>query len=119
MGRLGDRVNAHVLFVEPTGTPEGFTQTDTWSSAARIPGVTVHVDERGKDAARFGARTSGQVLLYSADGSLEFAGGITPTRGHQGASVGFDRIVSIATGGWTARVTSTVFGCALGEDQDL
>jgi hypothetical protein len=118
MARLGDRVNAHILFVKPAGTPADFAQSDTWSSASRIPSLTLHVDERGRDAARFGARTSGQVLLYGTDGSLEFSGGITATRGHQGASVGFDRIVSIATGHWTARFTSAVFGCALGEGED-
>jgi hypothetical protein len=116
MRRLGDRATAHVLFVRPAGTAPDFTNTDTWASAARIPGVEVHVDERGRDAALFGAKTSGQVVLYGADGKLEFAGGITPTRGHEGDSVGFDRVVGLVSGRWAARVTSAVFGCSLGED---
>ena len=56
----------------------------SWRSAAAIPGVTVHVDHDGGEARRFGAETSGFVVLYDAHGELLFAGGITTGRGQAG-----------------------------------
>jgi hypothetical protein len=111
---LRGRVAGRVLFVRPAGLPEGWEQTDTWRTAQAIPGVTVAVDPDGVEAARFGARTSGQVLLYGEDGRLLFSGGITPIRGHGGASAGQERIVSLVTTGRADAATSRVFGCALG-----
>ena len=114
MRRLRGRVAGHVLFVRSAGLPEGWERTDTWRTAQAIPGVTVAVDPGGVEAARFGARTSGQVLLYGEDGRLLFNGGITPVRGHAGASAGQERIVSLVTTGRADAATSRVFGCALG-----
>src|SRR5215470_14627890 len=39
MARFHDRLEAKVLFTAPAGSPADFTQTDLWSSAARIPGA--------------------------------------------------------------------------------
>jgi hypothetical protein len=114
MQRLRGRMSAHVLFVRPAGVPAGWEETDTWRAARRIPGVAVWKDEGGVEAARFAARTSGQVLLYDPAGRLVFSGGITPIRGHLGESVGQKRIVSLVTTGRAESATSRVFGCALG-----
>jgi hypothetical protein len=114
MRRLRGRVAAQVVFVRPDGMPAGWEKTDTWRTAQGIPGVTVWADPGGVEAARFGARTSGQVLLYGAGGRLLFSGGITPIRGHVGDSAGQERIVSLVTTGTADAATSGVFGCALG-----
>jgi hypothetical protein len=114
MQRLRGRVAAHVIFVRPRGVPEGWEQTDTWRAASGIPGVEVWKDEGGIEAARFAAKTSGQVLLYDRAGRLAFNGGITPIRGHLGDSTGQERIVSLVTTGKADAATSRVFGCALG-----
>jgi hypothetical protein len=114
MRRLHGRVAGRVVFVRPAGMPEGWERTDTWRTAQGIPDVTVWADPGGAEAARFGARTSGQVLLYGRDGRLLFSGGITPIRGHLGASAGQERIVSWVTTGRADAATSRVFGCALG-----
>jgi hypothetical protein len=116
MTRASGRLSAHVLFVKPEGTEADFETTDLWNSAARIPGVTVHADERGQEAARLGAKTSGQVVLYGKDARLLFAGGITAARGHRGDNAGLDRIVSLLTRGRAERAASAVFGCSLFED---
>ena len=113
MQRLRGRMSAHVLFVRPAGVPAGWEETDTWRAARGIPGVAVWKDEGGVEAARFAARTSGQVLLYDRAGRLVFSGGITPIRGHLGESVGQKRIVSLVTTGRAESATSRVFGCAL------
>jgi hypothetical protein len=114
MQRLRGRVSAHVVFVRPAGTPEGWEETDTWRAARGIPGVAVWRDEGGVEAARFAARTSGQVLLYDPAGHRVFSGGITPIRGHRGESTGQERIVSWVKTGRADGATSRVFGCALG-----
>ena len=45
-------------------------------------------DYEGTQANIFGAKTSGECLLYAPNGDLLFAGGITVSRGHQGENVG-------------------------------
>jgi len=114
MQRLRGRLSANVVFLRPAGTPAGWEETDTWRAARGIPGVAVWKDEGGAEAARFDARTSGQVLLYDRAGRLVFSGGITPIRGHLGDSAGQERIVSLVTTGRAGAATSRVFGCALG-----
>jgi hypothetical protein len=113
MSKLQGKVTTHVLFAKPAGTVEGWEQTDQLTSAARIPGVEVHVDVGGRSAERFGARTSGQALLYSTSGQLLFSGGITGARSHMGDNAGLDRIVSIVRTGDESRRTSAVFGCPI------
>jgi hypothetical protein len=113
MSKLGGRVAAHVFFTVPVAAGQDWERTDQWNSASRIPGVSVHVDPGGREAARFGAKTSGQVVLYGTDGRLLFSGGITPGRGHMGDNVGLDRVVSLLRSGDADRTSSAVFGCAL------
>jgi hypothetical protein len=77
--------------------------------------VTVLRDDGGVEAARFGAHTSGAVLLYDAGGKLAFNGGITLARGHAGDSPGAERIAALVSGGVPALAAAPVFGCALEE----
>jgi hypothetical protein len=113
VGQVGERTSVHVLMYKPREFPAGWERTGLWDSAARIPGVSVHVDEDGEEAARFGAATSGQTILYDQDGRLQFSGGITTVRGHRGTSAGYQRIVALANGRQADAATSPVFGCAL------
>lgn len=117
MTRLQGKLEARVLFVTPGGLESDWEKTDLWQSAALIPGVEVIKDEGGEESARFGAHTSGQTLLYDGRGRLLFAGGITPTRSHQGDSVGRQRIISLVEEGAADRGESAVYGCALDDDE--
>lgn len=114
MSRCSGRVTAHVAFFRPKSEPESWAKTDLWRTAAGIPGVKVATDEDGAESARFGAATSGQVLLFDQSGLRVFAGGITPARGHEGDNAGLDAIVSRLSGGEGLRQTA-VFGCPLVE----
>jgi hypothetical protein len=76
MARLQNRATAAVVFEHPRGVSDDWVRTDLWKSAARIPGVTVTTDADGLEASRFGARASGQTMLYSTAGDLRFSGGI-------------------------------------------
>jgi hypothetical protein len=107
----------YVLFVRPPGVDDAWARSDLWDSAAAIPGVEVVMDEGGRAASRFGAATSGQTLLYGADGRLLFSGGITPARGHAGDNVGRSAIVSLLARAVSEQVVTPVFGCALAADR--
>jgi hypothetical protein len=113
MARCQGLLTTHVLFLQPKGFSEDWTQTDLYRSAAMIPGVQVACDEGGDEARRFGATTSGQTLLYRADGLLLFEGGITSSRGHVGDNAGRNAIVSLLTKGTADRTETFAFGCGL------
>jgi len=110
------QVKAYVLFVRPPGVPRGWEITDLWRQAATIPAVTVISDDGGHEAARFGAATSGQTMLYDRRGALEFSGGITAARGRYGDSAGSIAIAALLRGtkeGASARARTPVYGCPL------
>ncbi len=110
------RVNADVVFVKPAGFTEEWENTDLWSGAGMIPGVRIRVDTDRVEARRFGSQTSGQIMLYSADGQLLFSGGITAARGHSGDNDGRSAIVSLLNNGAAQKRETPVFGCPLFEE---
>ncbi len=113
MAHSQGRLTAYVLFLKPAGFSEDWEKTDLWRSAAGIPGVNPVVDEDGTEARRFHAVTSGQTLLYGADGRLLFSGGITASRGHSGDNAGRSAIVSLVNTSGAERDETVVFGCPL------
>jgi hypothetical protein len=112
MAHVQGRLTATVLFLSPSDMPAAWEQTDLWEDAAAIPGVTVMRDADGAEARRFGAVTSGQVIVYDASGRVLFSGGITPSRGHAGDNQGRSAIVALLDGDPSVR-GSRVFGCSL------
>ncbi len=117
MERVGGRVDAHVLFLRPEGTGADWESGPLWARAKRIPGVAVHADRNGDEKARFGAATSGQVLVYDAAGALAFGGGITLGRGHEGDNPGAERIAALVQGAAPERGDAPVFGCPLNDSR--
>jgi hypothetical protein len=110
--RIGDQAIGYVLFMAPSGAPEGWEQSDTWDRAAEIRGVTVLWDKNGEIAHRLGATVSGHTVVYDATGHLVFAGGITAARGHEGDNAGRRAIEAlVAHRGGQARAPT--FGCEL------
>src|SRR5438105_139421 len=107
------RVSAHVLFFKPPSMTDDWVKTDLWANASRIPGVTVTRDDNGEEAKRFHAATSGQTILYDADGKLVFSGGITGGRGHSGENAGRSAIVALLADGRSQRRETFVYGCSL------
>ena len=107
------KVNAYVLFVKPENAEAGWDDTDLRSSAAAIPGVKVVTDENGKEAARFGAKTSGHIVLFRGDGTLVFSGGITGSRGHAGSNAGENAVLAALNQQTVERAGTPVFGCSL------
>lgn len=116
MSDCDGKLTATVLVLHPAGTPAGWEKSGLWSDAAAIPGVNALSDADGSESRRFGAATSGQAILYSADGRLLFAGGITESRGHSGDNAGRSAITALVlgSGGRPNRAASTpVYGCPL------
>jgi hypothetical protein len=113
LARANRAAKSYVLFIRPAGFAEGWEHSDLWKRAARIPGVTPIADDKGVEAARFGTSTSGQTLLYGADGRLLFSGGITGSRGHAGDNEGRAGLVALLTRTGSAQTHTSVFGCPL------
>jgi hypothetical protein len=107
------RADLHVVVVLPEGSPEEWRNGDLVSAVRDITGARVWFDERGREAKRFGAQTSGDVSVYGIGGARLYHGGITPSRGHEGESAGRLAALAAANGKTTTPVTSKVFGCPL------
>jgi hypothetical protein len=118
LAHCSTNVDAHVFFLQPKSVEADWVKTDLWRSAANIAGVQTHVDPDGAIAARFGASTSGYVVLYNAQGKLLFHGGITSGRGHEGDNPGSSALLALATGtGANVACNKTpVYGCLLQKD---
>lgn len=108
------QLDTFIVFIKPDGTPDGWERTDLWDSAAAIPGVHVVADLGSELSEQFRIQTSGSAVMYSPDGRRIFHGGITSTRGHEGANAGTDAILSLISNKSPTQTTTPVFGCALG-----
>jgi hypothetical protein len=113
MARCAGRLAASVLFYADPELGREWERTELWNHAASIPGVRAEADPLGEAARRFGAETSGSVVLYAPDGGLLFHGGITASRGHEGDSAGAAAILALVAGETTATRCTPVYGCAL------
>ena len=115
------RVQAQVWFLQPAGAGADWTNAALPQAAAAIPGLAIHWDADGREAARFHAETSGQTMLYDARGQLLFQGGITISRGHEGDNPGRRVLTALLNGSGPATagapVRTPVFGCSLEDDQ--
>jgi hypothetical protein len=105
--------SAFVVFLRPAGVENDWERTDTWDKAQRIPHTTRVLDHDGVEAKRFGARTSGHVVLYGPDGRLRFSGGITGSRGHAGDNVGRQTVLALLASIPTPQHDHAVFGCPI------
>ncbi len=95
----------YVTAEDPAATPNG--------RVARVCAAELRADPDGAVAKRFGAMTSGHVLLYGADGRLVFEGGITDGRGHEGDNPGLRAVTARLSGTENEPVSFPVFGCPL------
>jgi hypothetical protein len=114
MARSEGRLDARILFVQPVNAPANWLDGALWQQAKTIPGVTISVDKNGRDAAAFGATTSGQVMVYDAAAVIRFSGGITDGRGHEGDNAGMLSILDLVRIGKSSVATTPVYGCSLG-----
>jgi hypothetical protein len=92
---LPERLKTVIVFSKPEADPAKVRESALWKRAATMPGASVFFDQGGEETARFGARVSGQTLLYDPEGRLGFSGGITAASGHEGDSYGAAALVAL------------------------
>jgi hypothetical protein len=113
LARTAIHPKTYVVFLKPATFGAGWEHTDLWRTATRLPNVSVIRDDDGVEARSFGAATSGQTLLYDRSGALQFSGGITASRAHQGDNAGRQSLLTLLNGGRNAQSGTHVFGCSL------
>jgi len=119
---VGARVDIAIVFARPDGAPADWLDTDRVELAQAMPGAAVLIDG-GAEMARFGAQTSGHVVMYDPSGRLVFAGGITGSRGHEGNNRGREQVIELAQRAAAAQapvaaIAHPVYGCGLGGVQE-
>jgi hypothetical protein len=113
LARARSRPKTYVVFMKPSSFATGWEKTGLWEAAMALPDTIVVRDDDGRETTRFGAVTSGQTLLYDADGTLLFSGGITAARAHAGDNEGRSALVALLNEQKTERSRAKVFGCSL------
>lgn len=115
-----DEMKSTICFFDPEGASADWTQTSLVRAARSIPGVNVVMDRKGSIAGKFGALTSGQILMFDGQGHRVFAGGITGSRGHAGDNRGRSLVLALAKNEVCGAAGLTpVYGCALQESTNL
>lgn len=89
--KIKQNTSVYAIFVAPKGVPQDFVDGPLYKYCSQIEGLKIVQDRDAVEANKFAARTSGQIYIYDQSGKLQFNGGITPGRGHEGDSLGFDR----------------------------
>lgn len=80
--------------------------------ARTIPGATIRL-ARPDELERWGAATSGHVVILDAQGHALFRGGITRARGHEGSSTGGRAVAQLLRDRAADTDRAPVFGCPL------
>lgn len=123
MARLAHQLGSQTQWIAVVhGAPERTSDgvlSPMHRSLLQIPGVRVYADPTGEEMRRFGASVSGELLLYNAAGGLQFQGGVTPARGHEGESLGALAVKDWVQQGRAECSNSLVFGCQLSSLEGL
>jgi hypothetical protein len=106
-------VEATVVFYRPDLSKIPWRDTALCRGSKMIPGVAIRADLDGNETKCFRAATSGQVVMYDGNGTLEFDGGITGSRGHEGDNDGELAIEELLFHGLVRAPKTPVFGCSL------
>jgi len=114
LAKSPENVKPWIVFYKPADADNSWEKTDLCRWAEAIPGARIAFDPGGAEARRFGAATSGEVVVYSRDGRLVFSGGITGSRGHEGDNTGKSAVLDILNHGDSKYQTTPVFGCSIG-----
>jgi hypothetical protein len=113
LARAQNKPKTYVVFLKPSSMPDGWEKTSLWDAAAKLPDTTIVRDEDGLEAERFGALTSGQTMVYDAQGVLRFSGGITGARAHEGDNAGRSAVVALLNHLPNRNAATNVYGCSL------
>jgi hypothetical protein len=119
MSRCVAEVEATIYFIRPDHEPDSWAHGSLWNLAHQIPGVTAKIDAGGNLSRQFSASTSGSIVVYDPAGTLQYQGGITEARGHEGDSRGKAAIFAIARGELHEESQGPVYGCPLRDETSV
>lgn len=115
--RLLDRhagtLTADLYVYRPATAAPEWSDTGIVRKATRLASLTAHDDVDGVVARWLGVEASGGVVLYSPEGVAVFYGGITRSRGHEGANAGIAAVEDALAGEPIDVGVPAVFGCPL------
>ena len=118
LDRMEGSPSVWIVLLSPHGMVEDWGKRIA-EIAARIPEATIVTDLEGTAADKFGASTSGHVVLYDRGGGLMFSGGITAGRGHVGDNSGRRGLVAAIQSGGDSAHEHPIFGCGLDDPEPL
>lgn len=107
------RPQLEVFVYRVAAESDDWARTDLWRAAEALPGARVRIDEDGRIAAAFGVRVSGTALLFASDGTLQFEGGITASRGFAGPNAGVEALTARLAGHSATVTRAPALGCLL------
>ena len=106
--QLGSQLEAHVVLWHASAG----TSKRNWPKESG--GAAITDDRDGLEALRFGAKTSGQTLIYDETGRLIYAGGLTVFRGEAGGEPVLQNLISrLRTKARDPYLERAVFGCPI------
>lgn len=105
--------NTTILFPSPSGAPDDWVAGTNYEAASRLPGARLNTDDDALLSELLQITTSGTAVVYDRHGALLFHGGLTSSRGHEGANYGAQAIREIALGKRPTQSVTPVFGCRL------
>ncbi len=91
---------------------DGSEPSEVADAAAEFPWLHVLRDRDAAELRLFDGLTSGEVSLYGADGALRYHGGVTGSRGREGANPGAAALLSAILKRDGPRA-APVYGCAI------
>ena len=98
----------------PLQSNDDWIESETTANLRLLANTTIVMDREGQIAQRFGAHTSGHVMVFDAEHELLFSGGITPARGHEGEGKAGLSFLDCLNGKRIESSRWPVLGCSLG-----
>lgn len=109
----GAKAVGEVVVMMPPKYETDWSTQPILSTLKRIRHVSIFDDPDGSEAQKFGAETSGHVFVYDGRGVLQFSGGITGMRGHEGNNANFQKAEAALRTRQASLLQTPVFGCSL------
>lgn len=116
VGRVGPKMRITV-YVRHDPQDPGFAQTSLVRRMSELPGAEIVEDPEAQETTRLGMITSGECLLLDPRGGLQFRGGVTSSRSHEGESIGIKAIEQLLASQEPVTRHAPTFGCSLLHEQ--
>jgi len=111
---LKDKLDVKLVFISYGDKSKNWYQGPVWDLAVSMKkNVSIVLDNDGQILKTLGTKTSGTAYLVGPDLKVVFQGGLTPIRGHEGATSGQAFIASWVKGNTKSSLIQKIFGCGV------